>query len=449
MIYRRNLSIIVLLSFLVLQPAILFAEEEVDPKALLDELRAVKAKLAEMEPLIERVAELEQQLEAVKQQHTDPEIAEENGPAQSVEQDKENDFEFKGAISFNYFFKDFDERSKDVQSDWAFNYFRIGADGEFNDLILSAEYAMYHDMHFVRHAWIGYDFSKDLRLQLGVTKVPFGILPFASNSFWEGIGYELGLEDDRDMGLKLLYSPGDFDLQLAFYKNEELGSSTNNKRYSFDVVRGGIHDNEETNQFNARMAYTLRHGSKWSTELGLSGQWGQLYNTKAEEFGSHWAAAAHLNGQYDRFNLMLQAAHYEYLPKTPYYGDPLRRTSERVVQMGGLGDSFLVAAKGTVYTANIAYAMPVDWGPITQLRFYNDYSLLDKDRSSFADSHHNVSGVQVSAGNFYAFMDIIAGKNDLYAGGSRYAYAQGESDADWHTRINLNFGYTFGHGGVR
>ena len=444
MTYPRTLFILI---FLLLQPVILFAQEEVDLNDLLEELHAVKSRLEEMEPLIKRVAELEEQLEAVTRQQAEPEITEESSPPQPLEQEEGNDFEIKGAVSFNYFYKDFDRRSKDVRSDWAFNYFRLGADGEYNDIILSVEYAWYNDMHFPRHAWLGYDFTEDLRLQLGVTTVPFGILPYASNSFWEGVGYELGLEDDRDMGLKLLYSSGDLDLQFAFFKNEELGSSSNNKRYSFDVVRGGIYDNEETNQFNARAAYTLRHGPKLSTELGLSGQWGQLYNTTADDFGSHWATAAHLNGQYGRWNLMLQAAHYEYDPETPYFFDPLRRASKHVVQIGGLGDTFLVAAKGTIYTANIAYTMPVNWGPITRLRFYNDYNLLHKDESSFADSHHNVLGFQVSAGNFYAFMDVIAGKNDLYAGGSRNAYAQGESGASWHTRLNLNFGYTFGHGG--
>lgn len=195
--------------------------------------------------------------------------------------------------------------------------------------------------------------------------------------------------------------------------------------------------NEETNQFNARLAYTADHGDFGQTEFGLSGEWGQLYNSTTTDNGNHWAAAAHLNGNYGPFNLLLQVADYRYNPKNPAGVD------DNSVLMGGFSDSFLVAADGTLYSAGLSYNLPVIWGPVSSLTFYEDYSRLVKNESTFEDSQINTVGCMVTAGPIYTYFDVISGKNSLYLNGPQDSFAGGTKGADWGTKFNVNIGYYF------
>jgi len=94
-------------------------------------------------------------------------------------------------------------------------------------------------------------------------------------------------------------------------------SNDETKRYSFDVGRALGEENQETNQVNIRLAYEYTHDDDHRTELGISGQWGQLYNHDTEDSGDHWAAAAHLNGFYGPWNIMLEAIRFRLSPENP------------------------------------------------------------------------------------------------------------------------------------
>jgi hypothetical protein len=75
------------------------------------------------------------------------------------------------------------------------------------------------------------------------------------------------------------------------------------------------------------------------------------------------------------------------------------------------GGSYLVAAEGNTYTLGVQYTVPVKWGPVSSLQFYNDYGYLEKLNSDFNDTAMNVTGVLVSAGSVYTYFDIAAGKD--------------------------------------
>ena len=40
---------------------------------------------------------------------------------------------------------------------------------------------------------------------MGLTTVPFGILPYTGNNYFFNLSYYAGLEDDADMGDKILF----------------------------------------------------------------------------------------------------------------------------------------------------------------------------------------------------------------------------------------------------
>ncbi len=347
-----------------------------------------------------------------------------------------------GALRFNYTYNDDDRWHKDGKEkggDMKFDLFRLDVNGSYSDVLISAQYRFMEDMHFIHHGWVGYNLTEETGVQLGLTQVPFGILPYASHNYWFGVPYYLGLEDDYDLGVKLLHADGPFDLQLAFFKNGDFGSASDLERYSYDIVKEGAQNNEETNQFNLRAAYTLSHGELGSTELGVSGEWGQLYNSDTKDMGDHWAASAHLNGYYGPFNLMLEVIDYQYNAENP------AGVSDKTVRVGAFGFGHDIAADGTVYVANLSYDVPVTWGPVSKLTFYDDYSRLVKGEDEFEDSEINTLGCLISAGPVYTYVDFIMGKNATWIGsvGADGFGAGKHRDDGWNTKFNINLGYYF------
>ncbi|MFO8085411.1 MAG: hypothetical protein R6U27_13955 [Desulfobacterales bacterium] len=421
-----------ILCLVIFNPPVSSLAEDTDIETMRQEIEFLKQRLESME---QRLQEAERKVAEPKAEK----IREEKTEEVAKKEETENQYNIKigGALRVNYAHQSFSEASESKKGDMAFDIFRLDIDGSYNDLLISAQYRWYSYQDVIHHGWIGYNFSEKWQGQLGVTQVPFGLLPYASHNWWFGVPYYVGLEDDYDMGLKLIRSDGPWDLQMAFFKNEEWGNASKLERYSYDVVRALGQENEETNQFNLRLAYTFKHGSFGSTELGVSGQWGQLYNNTTDDEGDHWAAAAHLNGFYGPFNLMLEAIRYEYNPENPPGID------NDIIMMGAFADAFPVAAEGSIYVANLSYNFPVDWGPITSLTFYDDYSILVKDESDFENSQINTLGCLISANPVYVYVDLIMGKNMIYLDGPQDSLAAGNRGHGWHTRFNVNVGYYF------
>jgi len=362
------------------------------------------------------------------------------------------DIRIGGALRVNYGYQDWSETSKDKGGDFAFDTFRFNLDGSIKDIIFSAEYRFYpeYDFNTIHHGYMGYNFTDELQVQLGIHQVPFGLQPFASHNFWFSGLYYIGLEDDYDMGIKLLYNPGPWRISGAFYKNDELGRPTSSDRYSVDVISnadGGYAGaqpagNEETNQGNLRIAYQFDHSACANTEIGISGEYGQLYNSITKKDGDHWASAIHLNGNYGRFNLQLEYLHYEYDPKNPVsYTDSDDKTvivDNDLITMGGYGSSWGVPRKGDAAVFNLAYTLPVNWGPISALTFYSDNTVIIPRKSRFDDIWQNVVGTMISAGPVFTYIDVISGENMIFSGGDMT-----KPDNERTTRVNVNFGYYF------
>tara|TARA_B100000959_G_scaffold287292_1_gene370869 strand:- start:5155 stop:6039 length:885 start_codon:yes stop_codon:yes gene_type:complete len=294
-------------------------------------------------------------------------------------------------------------------------------------------------MDFIHHAWIGYNFSDSVQGQAGLTKVPFGILPYADHSYWLGEHYYIGLSDEYDLGIKFLIKKDPWDIQLAFFKNADWGNPSDLDRYSTDIVTDSSisQGNEETNQFNLRLARIFEHSEKNETEIGVSGMIGQLYNSITTDMGDRWAAAVHLNGYYGPFNLMLEGAWYDFNPENPAGVD------NSTVLLGNFGSSYLLASEGVMYTANVSYDLPVSWGPITKLTFFNDYNILVKNKEGFSDSEMNIPGVMLTAGPVLVYMSAIMGKNAIFLGNETEPMGAGNPDAVWNVRYNINVGYYF------
>jgi len=321
----------------------------------------------------------------------------------------------------------------------AFDTARINLDlaEEASPFIGSFEYRYYqekfadgHDYSMIHHAWIGRKFGDRHEVQAGVTKVPFGILPYASHNWFFQLPYYLGLEDDYDLGVKYIGDYAPWNVQLAYFARDE-GNYL------------GTNGNAERNQFNARIGYTIEPREGYATEIGVSLMAGGIDNDNPQGGdGSRYAVAAHLVGNYDRWNVMLQALHYNF----DVDNDPLRDASPdgSFVVLGAYDAEYYVASAAAVYTVGLAYTLPVDWQRIKSLTFYNDFSLMAKQESGFKDSLQNVIGCGVDADPLYIYIDLAMGTNQPWLGGDwTVGLADGGLENDWHARFNVNVGLYF------
>ena len=357
-----------------------------------------------------------------------------------------------GALRFNYNLSSWKDGQKKRGGDFGFDVFRINAKAKYKEVKLNAEYRLYSKGFgggMLKQGWIGYDFSKQNNLQIGLTQVPFGITQYNSHSWFFGLNYYIGLEDDHDMGVKFTHKGKQWQYAFAFFKNaEELrfgsNSDVSDSRYSYDVASididgDGILDlrNKEVNQINGKVNYIFGN-KKRKHKLGASLQYGGLYNLETEETGNHYALAAHYELEVGNFDLKAQISTYKYNAKNSA-GEPTD-----IIAKTAYGSPYLTASEATTYTFGIAYSIPVDWKPISSLQVYNDFGFMDKAVRSFEDSFMNVTGVFVTAGNVYTYLDFAAGKNQPWLGPVwTTALANGTPNANWEMRFNINIGYYF------
>lgn len=355
-----------------------------------------------------------------------------------------------GALRFNYNFSSWKNGQKKRGGDFGFDLFRINTKAKYKGVKLNAEYRFYSQSFgggMLKQGWIGYDFNERDNLQIGLTQVPFGITQYDSHSWFFGINYYLGLEDDHDMGVKFTHKGSKWDYAFAFFKNaEELNFGNNSdlssSRYSYDVASIDINNDgvldiryKEINQLNGKVNYHFKNKSA-QNKIGASVEYGGLYNLATEEVSSHYALALHYELNLKRLNTKAQIATYKYNTKNSTYPN--------LIALAAYGAPYLTATEATTYTLGVAYTFPVKWNPISSIQIYNDFGYMDKTIQNFEDSYMNVLGFLATAGNVYTYVDFAAGKNHPWLGPVwTNALASGTPNANWEMRFNINIGYYF------
>lgn len=344
---------------------------------------------------------------------------------------------------------------------------RLNVEGRTVGIPFNFEYRFYptFDTHFIHTGWIGWDFSEATQLQLGVSQAPFGNIPFASNSWWFQHGYYMGLEDNRQMGAQLITEICGIDTRAAFYRQpapagpssfatsaDEEGASSGvggDGRYSYNVIpvvdaddRLGIAPDGDQSLRELNTSY-LRLAAPIGTtsEIGVSGRLGQLYNRELDEADFTTAISGHASLDLGNFNLMPQVTYFNF-EATNDDG-----STAQTVPMGAYASgAYPVAAEATKYQLSLSYSWDVDLGPVSNITFYNDYAYLDKANDAFNDTQQNIFGFLLTKGNIFTYVDIASGKNqpwltdkDSFGTG----LGEGVADPDWNTRLNINVGYYF------
>lgn len=368
---------------------------------------------------------------------------------EAVAQDDESSLSVGGAVRYNVLLTDYEDGTidnNDAQFTW--DTWRINVNAENNGVKLNFEYRFYptFNTHFVKQGWIGYDFNDQDNIQIGVTQVPFGNLQYNSHNWWFQGPYYVGLEDDHDMGIKYTHTADNWDIMAAyFFQPEPAGPAAGSGsfgfggsgRYSYDIVPSGNQTNYERNQLNLRGTRTFEIDNG-NVNVGASGQVGQIWNQVLDETTSRYALAVHTDINYGNWNFKGQFTNYG---KDAQDDDG---QSVDFVNMGAYASPYPVATEMSMYSAGLSYSYDVDWGPITNLNFYNDYTYFQKNIDGFNDAHQHVLGFLLSAGDVYTYFDIARGSNHPWITESfGQGLGSGLNDARWNTRFNINIGYYF------
>lgn len=354
-------------------------------------------------------------------------------------------FELGGALRFNYNYSDWKQDSKKHGGDFGFDVFRLNLKAEYKKIIMDAEYRFYAKSSgggMLKHGWFGYQFNENHQIQLGLTQVPFGALPVTSNNFFFNINYYLGLEDDSDMGIKYTFSKSNWRVIAAFFKNSDLldfgnKSELSPDRYAYDIAGR----NKEVNQGNIQLAYNW--GSRFKQEIGASGMLGGVYNLDTEKMGHHKAVAVHYLANYKNWDLKAQYTKYSIRPKNGV-SDSGEALNNDFIWMGAYGSNYKVSTKADTYLVSLSYTFPIHKGILDDIRIYNDFSMMHKRVSMQKDSYQNVSGILISTGPIYTYIDYALGKNQAWFSDAwNDSFAQGDPSNKWNARFNINVGYYF------
>ncbi|RUO23073.1 hypothetical protein CWE09_14070 [Aliidiomarina minuta] len=376
----------------------------------------------------ERLQQLEERIQELEQER---EQAEES----------EDGISLGGAVRFQYVLADYDEGQKNRGGDLQLDIFRLNLDGQINDVILSAEYRWFEYMEALRHAYFGYNFSDEWQGQVGIIIQPFGVMPYNSHNYFFNSTFYVGLEDNPGSGLLMKRRSDNWDLDFALILNDELGGATGDVRsradsYNYNIVGirlpgEGIYDDPE---FTASENNTLmtRIARKWHfddsmLELGVSGKFGDVDDGTAS-VGSQATWGIHSVYETGRWEFHAQYARYDYDLDIENEG----------IMVGAYAYYDTIPTAADVITANVAYSYPVEWGPVSQLQFYNNHSIITNKRGYEEDTWMNVLGMAVTAGGVFTYVDLVTAQNQPFINGS----LAGESTGT-QTRFNINFGYYF------
>lgn len=378
-------------------------------------------------------------------------------------EDEESSLHVGGAVRYNILLQDYESEIDGNSGQFTFDTWRLNVTYDNpNGIGLNFEYRFYPTFgtHFIKQGWLEYDVSETTQAQLGVTQVPFGNIQYNSNNWWFSLPYYVGLEDDHDMGLKFTRTTDNWQWDAAyFFQPEPEGppaafGTGGSGRYSYDVIPGEDASLTERNQFNIRGAYQLENG-----EMGASAQFGQLYNTSNNETNGKYAVAAHADFTFGNFGVMPQVLYYG-MDAVNDDGDDLS-----TVFMGAYAIPYEVSTEAMIATLGLSYSYDVDFGPVTNLTFYNDFSymqnsvgegetLLASDETltlddNFQSTIQNITGFLLTAGPVFTYFDIAQGVNqpwltDSFGTGVGPGHEDlGLGESEYNIRYNINIGFYF------
>ena len=311
------------------------------------------------------------------------------------------------------------------------------------------------DMLFNEYLWAGYRFADKSELHVGQDRMPFGLLPYASNNFFESMAWYAGYEDTYAMGAKYTRKDGSLSTSVAFYPSDgrhllSWASDTavldglDSVRFSNHLMKS--YGREEKDTFVGRLAYGLPlAGGK--AEIGASVLGGRLAATRpALSSGTRYAEALHASAEFGRLGIELETIRYRnnFAGNGSVAGAWSGACDNDCVVIGAYGFTNRLAARGSIDIANVSYKIPGSLGPFSNFVVYNDWSRLRKRAVGYPDSYQNVTGLSFGTGGWSIMLDFGRGTNQPYLSPvfGNALTTGGGTKSSGH-RVNATIGYYF------
>lgn len=364
--------------------------------------------------------------------------------------DNHSGVDIGGALRSNYRYEDWNTSNNRNPPHLRFDTFRVDSSGYYNNLSFDSGFWFQENHKYaIDRTFIAWHVTQQQQVQLGAPYKPFGLMPYPQFGWSYHIPFFLGFAVNSGLGARYRYQDADWTLDAAWFP-EMLPPGV---RYAPDTgyygelkntLYGPHHRqfNEKRDQLNLRLARTVKSG-RWNNEFGASLAAARLVNHSSGGNGTFWAAGAHTMLNIDDWHLTSQLIRYQYAPKDPPGSD------RSTILMGGNGltPAYLIPAKATTASLNLARDLGVRWGPVSKLRFYTDYSVLWKDKKGWSDSQMETLGVQLFALPVMFWLDFTWSTNANPWGGALNATGwtstRSAGSDKWYFRSNLNMGYYF------
>ncbi|BDX07008.1 hypothetical protein [Planctobacterium marinum] len=291
--------------------------------------------------------------------------------------------------------------------------------------------ARYYDnlqINILRYAEYIRKLDEVSQLSIGITRVPFGLQNYLSDSFWYSINYYLGLEDDFDLGAVYHHTNERHSWKVGAFITDELADASEFARYSFDVAKVAGSEFKENGQLNFYYQYSPQWFQQQS-KLGFSLQVGQIQNRNAGN-SRHWAWSAFYRQPYEQWQTTIQYSQYRY------------DIEAQQVVFSAFDYPFPIAKKAHSVVLNQAYRFSNLPQFIDTALIYTEVGIVDSSEPGTEKSLQWVLGSNIIAGNFVFYLDYIHGENMWFSGGNGVG-VYFPDDIGSAARINFSTAYHF------
>lgn len=338
---------------------------------------------------------------------------------------------------FYYTYRNWTEGSQKTKGSIRFDSFRIWAQTDVDKKFFGAvQYRFYEGWQTPTHIYVGFHINEQNTLQLGQTWVPFGIgyQPFDD---WGNITYYVGLQDDYDYGIVWSGNYGMFALHAAFFKNQQLSSSSS-YRYDTDIYSGDVSGdnlfsvtkkNQEVNQVNLRFEVNPS-GNNWRLGVGISGMAGEIYNETTDLNGNRLAAALHAGIDVKFFHFNAQGTWYNYTQALP---DTATQDMKDFINVSSWAFAYEIPTSANIFTTSAAFDIIGE-----KLTIHGNYSYLWGGTSQ-AESQLFTFGLRTLWESFEIFAETYYGVNDPQLSGNASGYGRNANSYD--LRVDVRFFY--------
>ncbi|KAF7275492.1 hypothetical protein GWI33_011666 [Rhynchophorus ferrugineus] len=234
-------------------------------------------------------------------------------------------------------------------------------------------------------------------------------------------------------------------LQAAYYPRDGgnfQGHSKDASRFSVNPVNADDYvvngtNTQEKDSVVLTAAHTFDHvldQDNLSSQIGASVWYSTIQNRRSNQDGDRKVYAVFNHTNYKQWNLQLLAGYQNI--------DNADLEHPNHLTFGAFDSSFNVATKGQIYSAEVSYLFPQEFGDFNQFRPYLNYSAYHKTAQGYQDSQRIIAGLSFNYHKLTVNSEMLIGKHDPYLG-DREGLATGGSNDGWNKRLFVSFAYYF------